>query len=105
MKIIEKLSNMIEEEIQDAEKYIRCALSYKDDKDMRDVADMFYKLSTEEMNHMSMLHAQVVSIIDNYRKTEGDPPKEMQMLYDILHRRHIDDAATVKAMISMYKGQ
>ena len=99
MKIIEKLSNMIEEEIHDAEKYIRCALAY-----MHDVAEMFYKLSTEEMVHMNMLHTQVVSLIENYRKSEGEPPKEMQMLYDILHRRHIDNAATVKAMISMYKG-
>ena len=104
MKIIEKLSNMIDEEIHDAEKYIRCALNYKDNKDMRDVAEMFYKLATEEMNHMSMLHTQVVNIIDEYRKTNGDPPEAMQMLYDILHRKHIDDAATVKAMISMYKG-
>lgn len=105
MKIIEKLSGMIEEEIHDAEKYIRCALYYKDDKDMRDVAEMFYKLSNEEMGHMNMLHTQVTSLIDNYRKTEGEPPKEMLMLYDILHRKHIDDAAIVKAMINMYKGQ
>ena len=105
VKIIEKMCNMIEEEIHDAEKYIRCALNYKDDKDMRDVAELFYRLATEEMNHMNMLHTQVVSLIDNYRKTEGEPPKEMLMLYDILHRKHIDDAATVKAMINMYKGQ
>ena len=104
MKIIEKLSNMIEEEIHDAEKYIRCALAYKDDKSMHDVAEMFYKLSTEEMNHMNILHTQVVSLIENYRKSEGEPPKEMLMLYDILHRKHIDDAATVRAMIGMYKG-
>lgn len=105
MKIIEKLSKMIEEEIGDAEKYIRCALAYKDEKDMRDVADMFARLASEEMGHMTTLHNQVVSIIDSYRKTNGDPPEHMKMLYDILHRKHIDDAATVRAMINMYKGQ
>ena len=104
MKIIEKLSRMIEEEIHDAEKYIRCALEYKEDKDMRDVAELFYRLSTEEMGHMTMLHNQVVAIIENYRKTNGDPPENMKMLYDILHRKHIDDATTVKVMLSMYKG-
>ena len=103
MKIIEKLSSMIEEEIADAEKYIKCALYYKDDKAMRDVAEMFAKLADEEMKHMSILHAQVVTLIDNYRKANGDPPADMQRLYEILHRKHIDDAATVKAMISMYK--
>lgn len=104
MQIIEKLSNMIEEEIEDAENYIRCALYYKDNKDTKDVAELFSRLAGEEMNHMSMLHTQVVNIIENYRKTEGDPPKEMLKLYEILHRKHIDDAATVKAMIGMYKG-
>ena len=104
MKIIEKLSRMIEEEIHDAEKYIRCALEYKEDKDMRDIAELFYRLSTEEMGHMTMLHNQVVAIIENYRKTNGDPPENMKMLYDILHRKHIDDVATVKVMLNMYKG-
>lgn len=105
MKIIEKLSRMIEEEIGDAEKYIRCAINYKEDKDMQGVADLFFRLSNEEMNHMTLLHNQVVAIIENYRKTNGEPPEYMLMLYDILHRKHIDDAATVKALISMYKGQ
>lgn len=104
MQIIEKLSTMIEEEIHDAEKYARCALQYKDDKDMHDVAELFYKLAGEEMNHMNMLHSQVVDIIDAYRKVNGEPPENMKTLYDILHRKHIDDAATAKAMISMYKG-
>lgn len=104
MKIIEKLSRMIEEEIHDAEKYIRCALEYKDDKEMRDVAEMFARLANEEMAHMNLLHNQVVALIDNYRKTNGEPPENMRMLYDILHTKHIDDAAIVKAMISMYKG-
>lgn len=104
MQIIQKLSKMIEEEIHDAEKYIRCALELKDNKELHDVAETFYKLSNEEMVHMTMLHNQVVALIETYRKTEGDPPKEMQMLYDILHQKHIDDAVTVKAMISMYKG-
>ena len=104
MKIIEKLSNYIEEEIHDAEKYARCALEYKDDKDMHDVAEMFYRLANEEMTHMNILHTQVVSIIENYRRVKGEPPENMMMLYDILHRKHIDDAATAKALIGMYKG-
>ena len=77
MKIIEKLSGMIEEEIHDAEKYARCALQYKDDKEMHDVAEMFYKLSNEEMGHMNMLHSQVVSLIEAYRKEKGEPPEAM----------------------------
>ena len=53
--------------------------------------------------HMELLHNQVVTIITNYRKEKGDPPKEMQILYDILHKKHIDHVTAVKGMISLYK--
>ena len=102
MKIIDKLSSMIDEEIDDAMKYIKCALSYKDEN--QTLADMFAKLSEEEMKHMMILHNMVVSIIDEYKRKNGEPPEVMKTVYDILHRRHIDKAAEAKAAISLYKG-
>lgn len=101
MKIIEKLSDMIEEEIGDAGKYAKCAVYYKENDP--DLADMFYKLANAEMEHMSMLHEQVVRKIENYRKEKGDPPQHMLMLYDILHKKHIESAAEVKGMLALYK--
>ena len=50
-----------------------------------------------------MLHTEVVKIIENYRKTKGEPPKEMQWVYDYLHKQHIDDLAEVKRYLEMYK--
>ena len=101
MEIIQKLSDMIEEEIADAEKYAKCALHYKEENPT--LADTFFKLANEEMGHMAALHSQVTSIIQEYRKKNGDPPSAMLMLYDILHKKHIASAATVKGLISMYK--
>ena len=102
MKIIEKLSEMIDEEINDAMKYAKCALAYKDENAM--LADMFIRLSEEEMKHMMILHNQVVTIIEDYKRKDGEPPEVMKAVYDILHKRHIDKAAEAKAAISMYKG-
>lgn len=102
MKIIEDLSNMIEEEIEDAGKYARCALKHKETN--QTLAEMFFKLANEEMGHMNVLHSQVVSIIEDYRKKNGDPPPDMLRLYDILHKKHIENAASVKGMLSLYKG-
>lgn len=102
MEIISKLSDMIDEELEDAEKYAKCAMKYKTEKPV--LADLFYKLSLEEMNHMSMLHQQAVSMIEEYRRTNGEPPEKMLFLYDYLHRKHQEHAIQVKAMQTVYKG-
>lgn len=101
MKIIEKLSDMIANEIECAEKYAKCALEYKEERPQ--LAEVLYKISNDKMAHMGLLHTQVAIIIDEYRKKNGEPPEGMKVLYEILHRKHIEQAAVVKGMLSLYK--
>lgn len=101
MVIIKKLSGMIKEEIHDAEKYARCALNHKDSDKV--LADTFYTLANEELKHMDMLHTQVTRIINDYRKTKGDPPEGMMAIYDYLHEEQIDAVKEVKMLLTMYK--
>lgn len=101
MKIIEQLSEMISEEISDAEKYVRCALMHRED--MPELSEAFYRLSADEMGHMGILHEQVTRIINQYKKEKGDPPKEMMAVYDYLHKKQIDHASQVRAMQAMYR--
>ena len=51
MKTIECLSELIEDELSDAEKYVELALKYEDED--KETAKLFYDLSNEEMKHMS----------------------------------------------------
>lgn len=101
MKIIEKLSDMISEEIGDAEKYIKCALKYKDEN--RGLADVFNSLSNDEMRHMQILHGEVTKLIEQYRQKKGEPPADMLAVYNYLHEQQIDHASDVKAMQILYK--
>ena len=59
-------------------------------------------LSAEEMKHMQMLHNQVVKLIENYRKENGEPPASMLAVYDYLHEKFIEEAKEVKMMQQMY---
>lgn len=100
MKIIEALSKDIEEEISDAGKYIKCALKIKEEYPK--IADLMYKLSLQEMEHMTMLHEAVTGLITNYRSEKGEPPEGMKALYNYLHEQQIKNATEVKVMQGMY---
>ena len=101
MEIIGKLSDMIQEELDDAEKYIDCAIKYKDDRPS--LASTFYKLSMEEMGHMTMLHDQVSAIISEYKREHGNPPERMQGIYDYLHQKFMEHANKIRVMQGLFK--
>lgn len=97
MKIIEQLSDMISEEIDDAMKYAKCAKLHEDDMEL---SRTFSLLANEELNHMDILHSQVTRIIKDYRENRGEPPADMMAVYNYLHKRQIDRVADVKSMLS-----
>ena len=101
MKIIETLSEHIEEEIHDAKCYANLSLKVKDE--YPELARTLHTLSEEEMSHMTRLHEQVVRIIEEYREKHGDPPPAMMAVYEYLHKKHVDKAAEARAVMAMYK--
>ena len=101
MKIIEILSEKIEEEVCDAKSYIKLAIDYKEE--YPELSRTLYNLSTQEMEHMNLLHNEVTEIIKRYRETKGDPPADMMAVYEYLHKKQIEKATDVKIMQNMYK--
>lgn len=100
MEIIKQLVTKIDDELEDAEKYIDYAYKVKDK--YPSLADVYYKLSIEEMNHMTILHAQVVNIINEYKKT-NEVPVAMQAVYDYLHDKQIEWSTKIKIKQTNYK--
>lgn len=101
MKEIQYLSDKIEEEIHDAKNYAKHAIAMKEM--YPEVARDLYNLSLEEMKHMNILHDNVVKLIEEYRKENGEPPEDMMARYEYLHGRHIEQATKARVLQAMYK--
>lgn len=65
MKLIQKLSEMVDDEIADAHKYAKCALEYKESNP--NLSKIFFDLSAAEMQHMTVLHTEVRNLHGLYR--------------------------------------
>ena len=100
MKIIKKLSEYIEEELCDSEKYTKAALECKES--YPEVSNVFYMLSLEEEKHMQLLHEQVVRLIEEYKRTGETAPVPMQAIYDFIHNKHINTLKEIKILQSIY---
>ena len=101
MKIIQEIEDHIHEELKDSKCYIKNALKYKVENPK--LADMYYQLSLDAMSSVDKLHKMVVTLIEEYRNKNGEPPKEMLAVYNYLHEKEINKANKVKNLQGMYK--
>lgn len=103
MKIIKTISEMIEDELEGAEHYVKTALEVKDHHP--NLARVLYEISLQEMTHVNLLHGEVAKLIEQHRKEKGDPPPAMMAVYDYLHEKHIKEAKEVKMYQAQYRGE
>ena len=101
MKVIQRLAEEIEDELKGAKCYIKMALEYK--SEYPDLSKTLYNISTQEMEHVKMLHDCVVDIIKDYREEHGEPPADMLAVYEYVHKSQIDKSAYIKTLQTMYK--
>ena len=101
MKLIRELEELIEDEIEDVEKYAKMAAELK--ATHPGLAQALYTISTQEDTHQAALHTEVVKLIEEHKRTHGAPPAAMQAVYDYLHERQTDRAREVKVLQEMYK--
>jgi hypothetical protein len=103
MKLIKELEELIEEEISDIKKYAKLAAELKNEYPA--LARVLYEISTQEDNHQAMLHKEVVAIVENYRKTHGEPPAAMMAVYEYIHNRHVEKLSHARMYQETYKNE
>lgn len=98
MRLIYKLCEHIKEELEDSERYIKCAFNYR--RDYPDTADLFYTLAKEECDHAKRLHTAVEKIISKVENEEV--PKYMKDIWNEKHEEYIDEFAEISVKIDLY---
>ena len=101
MKLIQTLSEKIEDEVLDAKEYAEMAIKYKEE--YPELSRTLFTISTQELEHMNMLHNEVAAIIQKYRATNGEPPADMMAVYEYLHNRQIEKASEARTLQAMYR--
>ncbi|MEG2541103.1 MAG: hypothetical protein RSB59_04985 [Clostridia bacterium] len=106
-KIINKLVELISEEIEGAEEYAKLANFYKMDR--LELARDFATKAEEELKHALCWHEWVVKEIELKKvelKNKGEEvPLKMLVRYEIEHENFIEEYNEVKRELAIYKGQ
>jgi hypothetical protein len=88
------------EELHDAKKRIKFALSYK--AEYPDIAKRNYEIAQQELVHAEKDHASAVELITAYRKEHGEPPDYMMEIWNKEHDHYMEKYAHIKYLIDMF---
>lgn len=97
MKIIKELAERIEDELEGAEDYAKLAHKYRGHHD--GLSAMYAEIAGQELTHVDKLHNKAVEIITAWRKEHGDPPRQMEKIWDHQHRKMIEEATEIQHML------
>jgi hypothetical protein len=101
MKAIRCLVEQMNEELDDARKYVHGALRYKGSN--KSLSEVYLTLGKEELNHFVRLHDQASQIIEEARQEGKQPPASMMELYNYEHDKAMDNYAEIKVLIDSAK--
>ena len=101
MKIIKELEEKIEDEIHDIKEYAEMAAAVK--AEHPNLAQVLYNISVQEDAHQAALHKEVVKLVEEHRRTHGDPPPAMMAVYEYVHGRHIEKLAEARRYQEVYQ--
>ena len=98
MKEIKWLAENIRDELDDAEKYAKKALKWRDASP--ELSQLAANLAHQELNHADMLHEQVVRLIKTQQQKGVDAPPAMLAVWDWEHERMVEAVSKIRALLS-----
>jgi hypothetical protein len=101
MLIIKEIIGKMDDTLCEADFYAKNAHHYKDTHPI--LADTYYKLGNDHLAHYMSLHTAVVAIINDHRRTKGEPPATMAAIWDYEHKKLIEDYEDIKKMLEHYR--
>lgn len=101
MQLIADMVDEIMEEYAGAEKYAKKAIEFQEERPS--LAAKYAAMAKQELEHGDKLHSEIVTISQDYRAKNGQPPELMMKLYKRAHKKMIDHVARVKTLLEMAK--
>lgn len=102
MRTIAQIVKDIKGELHGAKHYAELSNKYKDEDDS--LSEMYAGISNQELGHVNTMHAQVVRIINDYRRKNGEPPEAMKAIWDWEHQQMVEEVAEVKRLLEIVRG-
>lgn len=90
----DKMLCQMEDEQEGAMDYIRCAISVKEK--MPDVADMYIRMATTELEHANTLHDAIKKFLE-----KTDASKELWAVWDWQNDRFMEENTNIRLKMEM----
>lgn len=101
MKILTNLIDKANDTMGEIEWYAEKAHHLKTEH--KALADAYIKIAEMHITIYDMLHTQMVSLIDQYKRDGHTPPPEMLAIWNYEHEKLIKEFAEAKYMVEDYK--
>ena len=99
MKMIKKLVDCLDEELDGAQMYAEKFVEYKANDNSK-WSGRFKAMAEDELRHSTQIHELIVEEIEKLRKVY-QPSQEMLDKWDKAHIEYVDKAAWIKQMLTL----
>lgn len=101
MRIIKKMADYMEDELDGCIEYAKDALEYQYTRAA--LSKNFYQMAQAEYGHYQLLHESVVKLIEEIKQQGKNYPQKMLDKWESQHRKFIEKAEEAQMYLNMYK--